>query len=118
MFCDRCQDILNLDILLSALGGHLDHDGSNQRCPHHKNFADLQASAEAGCAICSLVCADPCSSSIINGSQTGQIYFSLYPSDLLFFDVDNLHETGNSFDGIIAVLRVSANEGTCICYKA
>ena len=121
MFCERCQDILNLDILLSTLRTLEISGPKTPRRPHHKNFADLEASVEAGCTICSLVCADQESSSIITGSQSGQIYFSLYPGDRLVFEFDILHETENSLSRspqIFAFIRLSANEGMCIRYKA
>jgi hypothetical protein len=121
MFCDRCQDILNLDILLSTRMKAKPGGPQYQRRPHHKNFADLQASAQAGCTICSLVCANPDSSSIITGSQSGQIYFFLHPNDLLFFEFDNSHEAVHSLSRssqMFAFIRLSTNEGMCIRYKA
>ncbi|PMD16794.1 HET-domain-containing protein [Hyaloscypha hepaticicola] len=107
MFCDRCQDILNLDILLSTLP-------KDRRRPQHKNLANLEASAEAGCTICSLVCADPVSRYIPTGLQSGQIYFRLHPNGLLVFQFDSLHETGHSLSRnskILAIIRLSTNEG-------
>jgi hypothetical protein len=121
MFCDRCQDILNLDILLSTLVNFELGAPNNQRRPHHKNFADLEASAEAGCAICSLTCADPDTSSIITGSQSGQIYFSINPGDCLVFEFDISHETEHSLNHssqVFALIRLRTNEGMRIRYKA
>jgi hypothetical protein len=120
MFCDRCQDILNLDILLSTLMNFNPGGPKTQRRAHHKNFADLVASAKAGCTICSLVCADPEASSILTGSESGQVYFFLHPDDLLAFDFDILHESEHSGrrSKALANIRLSTNEGMCICYKA
>lgn len=123
MFCDRCQDILNLDILLSTLRNFEPGGPKDESRPHHKNFADLVASAEAGCPICNLVCAHPHSSLYSHCSllENGQIYFLLNNHDLLVFQFDISHEPERSLSrnsGILAIIRLSTNEGMCIRYKA
>jgi len=123
MFCDRCQDILNLDILLSTLNDPSDWELGGpkvQRRPHHKNFADLVASAKAGCTICSLVCAGPGASYILTRSESGQIYFSFHSDDRLAFEFDILDESEHSGrkSTTFANIRLSTNEGMCIHYKA
>jgi hypothetical protein len=118
MFCDRCQDILNLDSLLSTLNDHSDFElggPKDQRRPHHKNFADLLASAKAGCTICSLVCAGPGASYILTGSESGQIYFRLSLGDFLYFEFD---DTSHKSVQIATPIRVFTYESMCIRYKA
>lgn len=125
MFCDRCQDILNLDILLSTWnprGFEVDEIGgpNSPRRPHHKNCADLNASVEAGCTIRSLVYANPDPRPFITRSQSGKIYFSLHPSGRLVFEFDILHETEHSLSGtsqVFAFIRLTTNEGMCIRYS-
>jgi hypothetical protein len=119
MFCDRCQDILNLDTLLSTLMNFKLGGPATQRHPHHKNFADLVASAKAGCTICSLVCAN--AYSIRPVAENEPIYFCLWPNDLLVFNgdiIDGPEDFLRSKSKTFAIIRLSSKEGMCIRYKA
>jgi hypothetical protein len=119
MFCDRCQDILNLDILLGTLMNFKLDGPKPGRHPHHWNFADLVASAEAGCTICSFVCAN--AYSIRPVAENEPIYFRLWPNDLLVFNgdiIDGPEYSLRSISKTFAIVRLSSKEGMCIRYKA
>ena len=88
MLCPQCQEIANLDILLSTVVD-FKPDGLEHRPrphPHHKNFSALKVSAEAGCMICSLVCESRRAT-----VPEGQIYFwlNVVQRDVVIFDVWN-----------------------------
>jgi hypothetical protein len=88
MLCPQCQQLANLDILLSTVVD-LKPDGLEHRPrphPHHKNFSAFKVSAEAGCMICSLVC----ESSHVSVPE-GQIYFwlNVCQRDVVMFDAWN-----------------------------
>lgn len=89
MFCDQCQNVLNLDILLSTHENYPGNNGEHRPYPHYKTFAAIEQSAGYGCELCTLVC------SAISDSQkqkmrelTGedaQMRFEFWKSDYLFF---------------------------------
>ena len=56
MFCENCQNVFNLDILIST---HANYVGMEEpgSYPHHESFAAVEESAEAGYDICQHVCA-------------------------------------------------------------
>jgi hypothetical protein len=59
MYCIKCQDILDLDILLSTHSNHPGNDGQPQPREHYESFAAMQESATAGCELCRLACSVP-----------------------------------------------------------
>jgi hypothetical protein len=88
MLCPQCQEIANLDILLSTVvdfkpDGLKHHPRPH---PHHKDFSAIKVSAESGCTICRLVC-EPRLAAV----PEGQIYFWLNVAqrDVVIFDAWN-----------------------------
>jgi hypothetical protein len=82
----------NLDILLSTLTNFEPDRANSLPRPHHKSFADLEKSAEAGCAICRLVCTSARYTSCSGTLAEGQISFRLNHSDFLIFDFDKTND--------------------------
>jgi len=114
-YCDKCQEIVNLDILLTTLvnrpGAYNSVASEEVRRPHHKDFAALVASAEEGCAICSLVrsnCLSKYGSS--PNTPTGQLFFKFdHTRDVVVFEPNAAYSKTWSM-GFCAI-RLSALEG-------
>jgi hypothetical protein len=92
MFCNQCQEIVNLDIFFSALIKVEPDMVESLPRPHHKSFADLQKSAEAGCPICMLVCESPRYRPSGGASAERQINFRLNRRAILIFDFDRTND--------------------------
>jgi len=110
MFCDQCQKIVNLDILLTSLS-KFEPGTDNRSHSHHKNVAALRNSAEAGCAICKLVIGNSWDLSNNATAVTGQINFRLNARDILMFDTDTQSSSSKGWPRGFCCIRLSALEG-------
>jgi hypothetical protein len=110
MFCDQCQKIVNLDILLTTLC-ELEPGADNRSHSHHKNVAALRNSAEAGCAICKLVIGNSWALSTNETVVTGQINFRLNARDILMFGTDTQSSSSKGWSSEFCCIRLSALEG-------
>ncbi|PVH83803.1 HET-domain-containing protein [Cadophora sp. DSE1049] len=118
MFCGKCQNILNLDILLSTQAKHESHDGEEKPIPHHDNYSALVRSAEAGCTLCQLATRSlkrhELSGIFDSGEAPGideRLYFALVNGDVLWFKSEmeqNRYSPFSDFTGI----RLYASEVT------
>ncbi|PMD42866.1 HET-domain-containing protein [Hyaloscypha variabilis F] len=93
MFCVKCQDILNLDVLLSTFEEDEDHYDEAKRHSHHESFTALEQSAKDGCELCRMACSSlpkPWGSK----SVERRIWFQLRPGDFLMFGSDFLGHRG------------------------
>jgi len=123
MFCDQCQNILNLDVLLSTHEKYDSNGGKTRPHPHHDSFAALSRAAEQGCEICTMV------SSNIEHRNIGKLkhltghgsnlFFKFVSLDLLRFstgheeervdfDAQESHEPGPA---LLPTLRLSPKGG-------
>ena len=112
MFCNKCQSILDLDILLSTHEKHKSNEGKARAHPHHDNFLAMETAAEEGCEICRMVCSNVNREKVEEiKSLTGpeaQIYFKLVSLDLLKFCTSRDGERADFLPSI----RLSPKEGT------
>ncbi|KAE9372587.1 HET-domain-containing protein [Stipitochalara longipes BDJ] len=120
MFCDKCQEIVNLDVLLTTIvvirpAGR--NPGASEKArPHHKDFAALVASAEEGCVICSLVRANswrnPRFASHLTPESKELITFRFdHRRDVVVFDTDPQSEYAQSWSMGFCGIKLSAIEG-------
>ena len=110
MFCDQCQKIVNLDILLTTLS-ELEPGADNRSHSHHKNVAALRNSAEAGCAMCKLVIGNLWALSTNETAVTGEINFRLNARDHLIFDTEIQRSSSKGWPRGFCCIRLSALEG-------
>jgi hypothetical protein len=110
MFCDQCQKIVNLDILLMSLC-KLEPEAENRPHSHHKNATALKNSAEAGCAICKLVLGNIRTLSNNATAVTGQINFQLNTRDILIFGTETQNSSSKGWPRGFCGIRLSALEG-------
>jgi hypothetical protein len=110
MFCDQCQKIVNLDMLLTSLS-KLEPGAENRPLGHHKNVAALKNSAEAGCAICKLVFGNIRTLSNNATAVIGQINFRLNTRDILMFDTETQSSSSKGWPRDFCGIRLSALEG-------
>jgi hypothetical protein len=118
MFCDKCEEIVNLDILLTTLVNRPEREPETpkQPRPHQENFAALVTSADAGCVICSLVRGQvlPKDRPVYNAIAvpTGQITFSLHHrSDVVIFDTDDHNKSSGDWGMGFCNIRLRSIEG-------
>jgi hypothetical protein len=116
MFCDQCQKIVNLDILLTSLS-KLEPEAENRPHSHHKSVAALKNSAEAGCAICKLVLGNSWALSKNATAVTGEINFRLNARDILIFSTETQSSFSKGLPTKFCGIRLSALEGMLHFYK-
>jgi hypothetical protein len=123
MFCDQCQNILNLDILLSTHEKHDSNNGKPRPHAHHDSFAALEKAAEQGCEICKMVSSNTSRWAIekldsLGGSES-RLLFKFVSLDLLKFstaseeqraEVDAPGSHGPE-PALLPSIRLSAKEG-------
>ena len=118
MFCYKCQEIVNLDILLTTLvnrPGDQESERSEvrRRRPHHENIAALITWAEKGCTICSLVRAISSSrpGPFPNGPE-GQLFFKFdQRRDVVVFESSIESPYSQDWSMGFCAIRLSAIEG-------
>src|SRR6266536_2304958 len=59
MFCHHCENVLNLDILLSTHPSYHGNEGQSRPYPHHESFSAIEQSAKGGCELCQIVSSHP-----------------------------------------------------------
>jgi hypothetical protein len=111
LFCDKCQSILDLDILLSTHENHKSNGGKARDYPHHENFLAMETAAGECCEIRRMVCSNTTGKNVEElKSLTGpeaQMYFTFVSLDLLKFC------TARDADAaFLRSIRLSPKEGT------
>jgi len=110
MFCDKCQSILDLDILLSTHDNSKSNGGKARARPHHDTFLAMETAAGEGCEICRMVCSNATGKEVEElkslTSPDARIYFKFVSPDLLKFC------TARDADAaFLRSIRLSPNEG-------
>jgi len=116
MFCEKCQNILNLDILFSTQTIHESNDGEEKPIPHHDNFAALTGSADAGCTLCQLATRSlkyHCSSEAPAIDE--ELYFALVHGDMLWFKTESEQNRYSPFS-TFAGIQLYASEGNALLW--
>jgi hypothetical protein len=113
MYCDKCQNIVNLDILLSTHDRYGPNNRKYRPYPHHENYAAFEIAAAAGCDICKLVWSASTSKIFASRYPSTPIYFRFTILDLLKFDaIDNEAKTKLGSQPEVRIIRFSAIEGS------
>jgi hypothetical protein len=89
MFFHHCENVLNLDILLSTHPNYQGNGGESRPYPHHESFSAIEQSAKDGCELCQIV-SSPSIRDLFGQcrSATGedaQMYFEFDVEDLVYF---------------------------------
>ncbi|KUJ13216.1 uncharacterized protein LY89DRAFT_155042 [Mollisia scopiformis] len=90
MYCIKCENILNLDILMgTSQGVQAVGQDAPQPYPHHESISTLALSAKVGCALCKVVLKSVSKYHLnrlgaLHGAKA-QIYFELSRQDALCF---------------------------------
>jgi hypothetical protein len=122
MFCDQCQNILNLDIFLSTHEKHDSNNGKSRPHPHHDSFAALERAAKEGCAICKMISSNTNKWQLerLNSltCSESRLFFKFVSLDLLKLTTANEEERSDSDDEglhepgpLLPEMRLSPKEG-------
>lgn len=89
MIYSKCENILNINILVSTHKDYGSNGGRSKPFPHYENFSALEASANLGCKLCRLGVSalkrhPPVDIRVLVGDEA-KLYFEFAPDDLVYF---------------------------------